>query len=89
MSNKFFISCDEATTICNKSQYKEASFWEIIKLKIHILGCKICGLYSKQNAILTKVCGKHLHKEHDEHKLCDKDKEVLQSEITKKINSNS
>ena len=28
------INCDEATTICDKSQYKEAGFWEIIKLNI-------------------------------------------------------
>ena len=48
------LTCDEATTICDKSQYKEASLWEIIKLNIHILLCKNCGLYSKQNSIMTK-----------------------------------
>ena len=38
----FFINCDEATTICDKNQYKEASFWEKLKLGIHIFICKKC-----------------------------------------------
>ncbi|MET2986249.1 hypothetical protein [Aureibaculum conchae] len=88
MSMKIFISCDEATTICNKSQYKEASFWEIIKLKIHVFSCKICGRYSKQNATLTKVCDKHLNKTESERKLCEEEKEAIQTEVVKKINSN-
>ncbi len=88
MSKNFFISCDEATTICNKSQYKEASFWELIKLNIHTLRCKICGHYSKQNATLTQICKEHLHKIESERKLCNEEKEALQTEIVKKINSN-
>jgi len=83
MSNKVFITCDEATTICTKNQYKEASFWEKIKLNIHMLTCKICGLYSKQNTKLTEVCNKHLQKPDCEHKLSDKDKEVLKKNLTK------
>ena len=81
MSNKVFISCDEATTICTKNQYKEASFWEKIKLNIHLLTCKICGLYSKQNTKLSEVCDKHLHKETCDHKLSDKEKEVLKQKL--------
>ena len=81
MSNKLFISCDEATTICTKNQYKEASFWEKIKLNIHLLTCKICGLYSKQNTKLTEVCDKHLHKVECENKLSEKDKEVLKKKL--------
>lgn len=55
MAKKIFISCDEATTICDKSQYKEASFFEIFQLKLHFLFCKVCALYSKQNNFLTKI----------------------------------
>jgi hypothetical protein len=85
MSNKIFINCDEATAICNKNQYKEASFWEKLKLGIHIFICKKCRQYSKQNIILTEVCNKHLHKGEDEHKLTEKEKEVLQTEVVKRI----
>ncbi len=50
------ISCQEASNICNKSQYKEASFWDIIKLRIHLLYCKACKQYSKKNSELTSMC---------------------------------
>jgi hypothetical protein len=47
------LTCDEATAICDKSQYKEASLWEKIKLSIHLFLCKKCGLYSKQNKVMS------------------------------------
>jgi len=81
MGNKLFISCDEATTICTKNQYKEASFFELIKLNIHLLRCKICGLYSKQNGKLTEMCNKHLQKAECENKLSNDDKEALKEKL--------
>ncbi|MDP5157823.1 MAG: hypothetical protein NWQ07_04510 [Flaviramulus sp.] len=55
MSNiKFFIPCDEANHTCDKSQYKEATFLEKIKLNIHLIYCKACRKYTKNNALLTK-----------------------------------
>ena len=86
MSNKLFISCDEATTICTKNQYKEASFWELIKLNIHMMRCKICGLFSKQNGKLTEMCNKHLQKPDCEHKLSDNDKEALKNKLAEAEN---
>lgn len=50
------ISCEDASHICNKSQYKEASFWEILKLRLHILTCKACARFTKQNTMLTSLC---------------------------------
>jgi len=47
------LTCDEATAICDKSQYKEASLREKIKLSIHLFLCKKCGLYSKQNKVMS------------------------------------
>ena len=47
------LTCDEATAICDKSQYKEATLWEKIKLSIHVFLCNKCGLYSKQNKVMT------------------------------------
>jgi len=84
MSN-FFIRCDEATAICNKNQYKEASFWEKVKLSVHLFICKKCGAYSKQNAIITKACDTHLHK-HDNHsKLSEQEKIRIQEKISEEI----
>lgn len=55
MFKKFKITCDEATAICDKAQYGEASLLEKIQLNFHVLVCKFCRLYSKQNNILTRV----------------------------------
>ena len=68
MSKKFNITCDQATTICDKSQYGEVSFLDVIRLKFHFLYCKICGKYSSQNNKMTQVykmkaedCKKQIH----------------------------
>ncbi len=53
-----FISCDEAKHICDKSQYKEASFWEKIKLNLRYTWCKITRAYVKQNKQLTTMVKK-------------------------------
>ncbi len=50
------ISCDEAQIICHKSQYKDASFFEILKLKFHLLVCKACSSFSRKNTRLTSLC---------------------------------
>ncbi|MFC2108987.1 hypothetical protein ACFLRU_03030 [Bacteroidota bacterium] len=57
--SKFKLTCDEATAICDKSQYGKATIIEIIKLKFHFLGCKICALYTKQNTLLSKILNLH------------------------------
>lgn len=53
--NKAFISCDEANLSCDKSQYNEATFWEKLKLTLHLLYCRACREYSSNNAKLSKV----------------------------------
>ncbi|MFD2529780.1 hypothetical protein [Polaribacter marinaquae] len=49
------ITCDEATAICDKNQYGEASIKELIKLNIHFIKCRICAKYTKQNMALSKL----------------------------------
>ncbi len=56
------INCEKASEICNKKQYREASFLEQIKLGIHLLYCKTCATFSKRNKKLTILCEKgNLH----------------------------
>jgi hypothetical protein len=52
------ISCDKAATICDKTQYGEATFWDILKLKFHLFMCKTCSSFSKKNTQLTTLCEK-------------------------------
>ena len=53
--NKLFISCDEANHSCDKSQYSEASLWEKIKLNIHLIYCRACRKYTRNNRRLSKI----------------------------------
>jgi len=84
MFKKFNITCDEATTICDKSQYKEASFTEILKLKWHFLQCKVCKLYSihnKKMSLFFRVIAADFKKK--KKKLSEADKEKLAVEFKK------
>jgi len=66
--------------------YNEASFFEKIKLNLHIVTCKICAMYSKQNKILTKT---YNYKANDcslqKIELSDADKEKLKQELNEKF----
>lgn len=55
MFKRLKITCDEATTICDKSQYGEATLFEKIQLNFHFLICKICSKYTKQNNKMSKI----------------------------------
>lgn len=55
---KVFIKCDEANHNCDKTQYKEASFWEKIKLNFHLIYCSACRKYTARNTKLTQVIDK-------------------------------
>ena len=56
MEKRFlFITCEEAKHICDKSQYGEANFWELIKLNLRLSWCKITRAYTKRNRKLTKT----------------------------------
>jgi hypothetical protein len=52
------ISCEKAVCICNKAQYKEASVWEVLKLRLHIFICRACSKHSQRNNTLTSLCEK-------------------------------
>lgn len=88
MFKRFLITCDKATTICDKSQYKEATFFELIQLNLHLVFCKFCGLYSKQNTKLSEICKqKTLDSKQKSQCLSTKEKELLKQQL-KEINSN-
>ncbi len=57
MSNRknIFLNCSEANHFCDKNQYKEVSFWEKVKLNIHLIYCRACRKYTAKNMKLTKL----------------------------------
>lgn len=52
------ISCEKAALICNKTQYREATFMGKMKLRFHLFICKTCPSFSKRNSQLTSICDK-------------------------------
>ncbi len=85
MSRKLLITCEEATAICNKNQYGEASAWDKIRLGLHSLGCVHCKTYSSQNNILTKLMGTHTSSCSNSGHLTDEDKVDLEKNLDGKL----
>ena len=85
MSKKIMISCDEATTICDKNQYGEASGWDKFRLNFHLLLCKHCKVYSKQNDIISKIIGKYLHSCDGQNHLSQKEKYTLEKKLNEQL----
>lgn len=49
------MPCEKVNHVCDKAQYREASFLEKITLRLHIVYCKACRSYTKNNTKLTKI----------------------------------
>jgi len=73
-------ACEKANHVCDKSQYKEASLLEKIKLNLHLIFCKACRKYSSNNQKLTKKM--HTAKVDCMHK---QEKEILKQNLTQAI----
>ena len=78
------LKCDDANHVCDKSQYENASLWEKIKLNIHLIYCRACRKYSKNNAKLTSVI-----KKSDIKCLDQKCKDKMKTELDKAIKETS
>lgn len=78
---KIIIPCDEANHVCDKTQYKDATLWEKIKLNIHLIYCKACRKYTANNSKLTKTI-----KKADVNCLSKSTKAEMQKEFDKVLN---
>ena len=82
-SKKIFVSCEEANHFCDKNQYKEASFWEKVRLTVHLLYCRACRKYSSNNGKLTKLV-----KSPKVYSLEPSEKEAMKEQLKQKIAEN-
>lgn len=83
MFGYFNINCEKAHEICNKAQYNEASFAEKVKLNFHLLICKLCKLYTKQNSTITSICkAKADDVKSQENHLSDKEKQEMKEKMS-------
>ena len=86
MSKKRGLTCDEATAICDKNQYGEASLWEKIKLNWHLLFCKYCSVYTQQNKILTEVFNVEAKScKSKKNYLSEEEKQALKEKLSKEL----
>lgn len=74
------LECHEANHLCDKNQYKEATFWEKVKLNIHLIYCRACRKYTARNNRLTKVV-----KSPEVHSVSPTDKSVLKERIQQEV----
>lgn len=82
MFKKFKLTCNEATTICDKAQYGEASFYEKIQLNWHLIICKICAMYTKQNSKMSDIFKMKAANCKSEKKCLSKqDKDILKEQL--------
>jgi len=82
---KFMISCDEATAICDKSQYGEATIYDKIRLNFHLLTCKFCKSYTRQNNLMSQLFGKYLSPCDGSDKLTKEEKLELENKLQKEL----
>ena len=47
------MKCENANHVCDRNQYKEASFLERVKLTVHLIYCRACRKYSVRNNKLS------------------------------------
>lgn len=57
-SRLILINCSEAARFCDKAQYREATFSERLKMRLHYLICESCKKYQTSNSRLTKLIEK-------------------------------
>ena len=48
------FSCDRATFYITKREYQKLSCRENMQLNMHLIGCKFCRAFNKQNSIITQ-----------------------------------
>ena len=79
------VGCEEATTLCTKSQYEKLRVVEQLKLNFHLFMCKDCSAFSKQNKTLSKCIKEHLkHSPNEFSQLSVKEKEVMLEKLKEK-----
>ena len=72
------LECNNANHICDKNQYKEATFREKVRLTFHLIYCRACRKYTSRNNKLT-----NLVKNPDVKTVSSEDKGILKERLQK------
>ena len=74
------LECHEANHLCDKNQYKEAAFWEKVRLNLHLIFCRACRKYTTRNNKLTKAV-----KSPEVHSVSPSDKSAIKERIQQEV----
>jgi hypothetical protein len=86
---KIQYNCRQATFLIEKRQIAKLSFREAIELRIHLAGCSVCVLFSKQSNMINLMVKKLLDDTSPtEIKLDDRYKKQLHDRIEDELNKN-
>lgn len=77
------VKCDKACKICDKAQYDEASFKDKFCLALHLIFCKTCRNYVRNNRKLTQ------HVDSKIKRLNPEAKAKMQQDIEFELNKNA
>jgi|LSQX01.2.fsa_nt_gb predicted anti-sigma-YlaC factor YlaD len=73
--------CQKTTKLCDKRECKEATFYEIIVIHLHLIRCKSCREYSKKTQKLSSILQKASIK-----KMCPHIKQQLKTQFQEELN---
>lgn len=73
------ISCKEAALLSEKNEEGKLSFGEKVKLRVHVMICKMCQVVQQQNKFVID------HSKHTEQNLQEKLTVQEKEEIAKKV----
>src|SRR4051812_1772231 len=84
---KIRYNCRQATFLIEKKQIERLTFREQIELRIHLAGCSVCKLYSKQSLLINNIVQQlfYTSMKHELH-LDDSFKKNLQERIDAELN---
>ncbi|WP_374948397.1 zf-HC2 domain-containing protein [Mucilaginibacter sp.] len=52
---KIIYNCRKATYLIDKRLAGKITFRETVELRIHLIGCDVCGIYMKQSAKINNM----------------------------------
>ena len=82
-------NCKKATFLIEKKMVDRITFREHIELRIHLMGCSVCGLYSKQSRIINDMVQQLWQSSMpDQIRLDDNFKKELQERIEEELGKN-
>lgn len=64
LMRKIMLTCEKSTLLIVKEQEGKITFREKLQLRMHLLACRFCRLFKKQNAfIASNIENLHQHPE--------------------------